>query len=74
MLATAVVLLSVIARPHVTHLIQDKLRSLRWKVLEHPQCSMHVSPCDFHVFDQLKKWLNDRSFRSDEDMEAALMY
>jgi hypothetical protein len=40
---------------HVARTIQHTLRSLPWGVLEDPLYSIHVSPCDFHVFSKLKK-------------------
>jgi hypothetical protein len=36
MLTTAVITLHGISRPHVARTIQDTLRSMRCKVLEHP--------------------------------------
>jgi hypothetical protein len=38
--------------PEHTH---DKLQHFRCDVLPHPSYSPHLSPCDYHVFEPIKK-------------------
>jgi hypothetical protein len=46
---------------------------MQWKVLDHPPHSLDLSPCEFHVFNPLKKALKSRRFWSDEDNKAMVV-
>jgi transposase len=60
------------ARPHAAHATLDTLHRFGWGVLDHPPYSPDISPCDCHVFGQLKKTLKGRQFDSDETVREAV--
>jgi hypothetical protein len=70
LLATCVLLLHDIARPHTAHATVANINDLRSECLLHPLHSTHLGPSDFHVFEALKVELSGRKFRSDEVQEA----
>lgn len=72
MLSSGVILLHDNARPHVSKATSDALTRKRWEVLEHPAYSPDLSPCDFHIFGPLKKFLKGQPFRSDEEVKTAV--
>ncbi|GFW23868.1 histone-lysine N-methyltransferase SETMAR [Trichonephila clavipes] len=43
-----------------------ELDKFKWETLDHPPYSPDMSPCDFHVFDPLKKHLKGKRFNSDD--------
>ena len=43
------------ARPHTANLVRDELQRFDWETLQHPPHSPILSPCDFHIFGDLKK-------------------
>ncbi|KAK9688251.1 hypothetical protein QE152_g35691 [Popillia japonica] len=43
------------ARPHIGHVVTEKLREYGWEVLPHPPYSLDMSPPDFDLFPNLKK-------------------
>ncbi|GFW20344.1 histone-lysine N-methyltransferase SETMAR [Trichonephila clavipes] len=55
LLKEGVVLLHDNAHPHVSRVTQMELDKFKWETLDLPPCSPDMSPCDFHVFDPLKK-------------------
>ena len=46
------------ARPHVNNLVLDYLRANKIKVVAHPPYSPDLAPCDFWLFDRLKRNLD----------------
>ncbi|GFV14565.1 histone-lysine N-methyltransferase SETMAR [Trichonephila clavipes] len=66
LLTEGVVLLHDNARPHVSRVTQMELDKFKWETLDHPPYSPDMSPCDFHVFDLLKKHLKGKRFNSDD--------
>lgn len=44
----------------------------KWKMLEHPPYSLNLSPCNFHMLEQLRKVLNTNRFQSDEKVQNAV--
>ena len=56
-------------RPHTANLVRAKLRRFGLGTLQHPPYSSDRSPCDFHIFGDLKKDINERLFHSDEEMQ-----
>lgn len=43
---------------------------MHWTVLEHPQYSPDLSPCDFHMFGPLKDSLGGERLQTNEEVEA----
>ena len=43
------------ARPHTANLVRDTLQIVDWETLQHPPYSPDLSPCDIHIFGDLKK-------------------
>ena len=57
------------AHPHTASMVRDKLQRLGWKTREHPPYSPDLSPCDFHIFGDLKKDIRGSRFHSDEEVK-----
>lgn len=53
---------------HHTHLVLTtaKLNELRYEIAPHPLYSPDLSPSDFFLFPNLKKWLVGKRFTSNE--------
>ena len=60
---------NAVAHPHTANLVRDKLQRFDWETLQHPPYSSDLSPCDFHVFDDLKKDIRGYRFQSDEEVQ-----
>lgn len=73
MLSRGVILLHDNARPHVANIVQESLLKKKWEVLPHPAYSPDLSPCDFHLFGPLKKFLKGQRFESDEEVRATVI-
>ena len=43
------------ARPHTADLVRDKIQIFGWETFQHPAYCLDLSPCDFHIFGDLKK-------------------
>ena len=55
MLSDGIFLLHDNARPHTANLVRDKLQGFGWETLKYPPYSPDISPCDVHIFGDLKK-------------------
>jgi histone-lysine N-methyltransferase SETMAR len=63
------------ARPHVSKMMQQKLKELNWEILDHPPYSPDLAPSDYHLFRSLQKHLiNKKSERFEEVNFAILAY
>ena len=69
MLSDGIILLHGNARPNTANLIRDKLQRFGWETLQHPPYIPDLSPCDFHIFGDLKKDIRGRLFHSDEEVQ-----
>ena len=69
MLSDGIILLHDNSRPHTANLVGNKLQKFCWETLQHPPYSGHLSPCDFHIFGDLKKDIRGRRFHSDEEVQ-----
>jgi histone-lysine N-methyltransferase SETMAR len=58
------------AHKHV--LAMEKLRDLRYKLLEHPPYSPDLAPSDFYLFSKLKLFLTGQRFSSNQEAIAAV--
>ncbi|KAG8223769.1 hypothetical protein J437_LFUL001489 [Ladona fulva] len=55
--------------PHTANLMRDKLQRFGWETLQHLLYSPDHSPCDFHIFGDLKKDIHGRLFHTDEEVQ-----
>ena len=69
MLSNGIILLHDNARPHTASLMRDKLQRFGWETLQHPPYSPGLSPCDIHIFGDLKKDIRRYRFHSDEKVQ-----
>ena len=69
MLSDGIIHLHDNARPHPANLVRDKLQKFGWETLQDPPYSSDRSPCDLHIFGDLKKDIRERRFHSDEEMQ-----
>ncbi|CAK9820034.1 Histone-lysine N-methyltransferase SETMAR [Anthophora quadrimaculata] len=60
------------ARPHVSRQTLQKLKELKWEILQHPPYSPDLAPSDFHLFRSLQNNLNGKNFGSVEAIENYL--
>ena len=56
------------ARVHTANLVRDKLQRYGWETLQHPSYSPDISPCDFHIFGNLKD-ICGHWFHSDKEVQ-----
>lgn len=73
LLTTGVLLLHDNARPHTATATRDLLQRFRWQVLDHPPYSPDLAPSDFHLFGPLKKHLGGLHFRTDAEVQQAVL-
>ena len=57
------------ACPQTANLVRDKLQRFGWETLQHPPYSPYLSPCDFHIFVDLKKDIRGHLFHWDEEVQ-----
>ena len=57
------------ARPRTPNLVKDKLERFDWETLPNSPYIPDLSPCDFHIFGDLKKDICERRFHSDEEVQ-----
>ena len=69
MLSHGIILLHDNAHPHPVNLVRDKLKIFGWETLQHPPYSQDLSPCDFHIFGDLKEGIRGRRFHSDKEVK-----
>ncbi|PNF26278.1 hypothetical protein B7P43_G02687, partial [Cryptotermes secundus] len=68
MLPNGINLLHDNARPHTANSVRNTVQRFGWEVLQHPPYSPDLSPCDFHIFGDLKRDILGHWFASDEDV------
>ena len=69
MLSDGIILLHDNVRPHTGNLVMDKLQRFDWETLQHLPYSPDLSPCDFHIFGDLKKVIRGCQFHSDDEVQ-----
>ena len=52
------------ARVHTCVVVMAKIHELSYELLPHPPYSPDLSPCDYFLFPNLKKWLGGKRFDS----------
>ena len=76
MLSDGIILLHDNARPHTANLVRDRptLQRFGWETLRHPLYNQDPSPCDFHIFGDLKKDIREYLFHSDEEVQERVRF
>ena len=69
MLSGGIIILHDNAHPHIANLVRDKFQRFGWEIPQHPRYSPDLSPCDFHILDDLKKDIHGRRFHSVEEVQ-----
>ena len=69
MLSDGIILWHDNIHPHTANLVRDKLQIFGWETLQHPPYSPEFSPCDFHIFSNLKKDISGHRFHLDEEVQ-----
>ena len=59
------------APAHSVAIATAKLVELRYELLPHSPYSPDLTPCDFFLFPNMKKWLGGKRFTSNEEVIAA---
>ena len=54
------------ARPYVTKLVKETLKTLHWEVLLHVAYSLDCAPADYHLFRSMAHALAEEHFNSYE--------
>ncbi|KOC64117.1 hypothetical protein WH47_01685, partial [Habropoda laboriosa] len=52
---------------HSATVVQMLLRIFQWEQREHPPYSSDLSPCHFHVFDQMRNDRTGKNFCTDDE-------
>ncbi|KAJ4446274.1 Cytohesin-1 [Periplaneta americana] len=68
MLPNSVILLHDNARPHTANSVRNIVQRFGWETLQLSPYSPDLSPCDFHIFVELKKDIHGLHFALDEDV------
>lgn len=55
------------ARPHVPHVVRDKLQEYGWEALKYLPYFPDLAPFNFHLFGHMKKFLGCKKFDSEDD-------
>ena len=72
MLSATILLLHNNARPHSAAHTQDLVTSFKCEQMDHTPYSPDLSPSDYHLFLQLKKFLGSKRFDDDDDLKDAV--
>ncbi|GBM40257.1 hypothetical protein AVEN_201151-1 [Araneus ventricosus] len=59
--------------PHAASVTRDLKQRFRWNVLGHPPYSLDLAPSDFYVFEQSEKHLAGCHFRTDDEVQEAVV-
>jgi len=73
LLSTGVLLQHDNARPHTACSAVAKIQDLSFECLPHPPSSPDLAPNDFHVSGPLKEAMGGKSFRSDDEVQQAVL-
>ena len=69
MLSDGIILLHDNAHLHIANLARDKLQRFGWETLQYPPYRPDLSPCDFHIFGDLKKDIPGCRFHLEEEVQ-----
>jgi hypothetical protein len=48
------------------------LEHFNWELFDHPPCSPHLAPSEYHMFIHLKKWLRSQRFNNNEELKESV--
>ena len=68
-LSDGIILLHDNACPHIVNMLRDKLKRFGWETFQHPPYSPDLSPCDFHIFGDLQKYIRGLQIHSVEEVQ-----
>jgi hypothetical protein len=68
MLTSGVVLFHDNARPHPVARTRSMLEHLNWVLFDHSPYSHDAAPSDYHLFTNLKNWLQSQRSRNNEQL------
>ena len=60
------------ARPHTSRATAEALVKQKFECVPHPPYSPDLSPCDFHIFPNLKRDLKGIHFTTDDEVKDAV--
>ncbi|GFX47013.1 mariner Mos1 transposase [Trichonephila clavipes] len=60
------------ARPHTSLVTRQKLLQLEWDTMPHPPYFPDLAPSDYYLFVSLQKFLDGKTFTSNEDVKNHL--
>ncbi len=49
------------------------LEDFKWKLFPHPPYSLHLAPCDYHLFLALKDHLGDKRFSLEAELDTEIL-
>jgi histone-lysine N-methyltransferase SETMAR len=52
---------------------QQKIKELKWKILDHPPYSPDLAPSDYQLFRSLQNHLNNKKFKRFEEVNDAVL-
>ena len=61
-----------IAPIHASVIAVAKINELKFELLPHAPCSSDLAPSDYFLFPNLKKWLDDKRFANNEEVESTV--
>jgi histone-lysine N-methyltransferase SETMAR len=74
LLSTGVLLQHDNARSHTARSTVAAIQDRSFECLPHPSYSPDLAPSDFHIFGSLKEAMGSKSFRSDEEVQQAVLH
>ena len=73
LLTTGVLLLHDNARPHIATVTRDLWQRFQWEVLDHTLYSPDLASSNYHLLEPLKKHLESQHFRTDIEVQQAVL-
>ena len=65
---------SVLIHGNARHLSADAaqllLEQFQWDIFDHPPCNVDIVPCDFHLYAEMKKWLEGKRFQTGDELQG----
>lgn len=61
------------ARPHIACVTIDLINKCGWDTVTHPPYSPDLAPSDYHLFPELKKYLDVIHFRTEEELKEEVL-
>jgi histone-lysine N-methyltransferase SETMAR len=61
------------AHPHVSKMMQQKIKELNWEISDHPPYSPDLAPSDYHLLRSLQNHLHNKKFERFEEVNNAIL-